>query len=58
MPRTGFEMVKAVHVEPEEFSVANGCLTPTFKLKRPQAKDRYLPQIDAMYLKLNSASKL
>ena len=48
-------MVKAIHVEHEEFSVANGCLTPTFKLKRPQAKDRYISQIDAMYEKLNNA---
>jgi long-chain acyl-CoA synthetase len=45
----GFEMVKAVHVEPEAFSVEADLMTPSFKLKRPQLQKRYQPEIDAMY---------
>ncbi|EGD75308.1 acyl-CoA synthetase [Salpingoeca rosetta] len=50
-----FKIPKAVHVEGEVnelmqgFTVQNGCLTPTFKLRRPQLKARYLKQINDMY---------
>lgn len=37
----GFEAIKAVVLEPEQFSVENDCLTPTFKFKRPQLQKRY-----------------
>ncbi|EDQ87794.1 uncharacterized protein MONBRDRAFT_33146 [Monosiga brevicollis MX1] len=33
------------------FSTENDCLTPTFKLRRPQLKKRYEKQIDAIYIK-------
>lgn len=45
----GFEMIKAVFVEPEAFSVEADLMTPSFKLKRPQLQKRYQKEIDAMY---------
>lgn len=45
----GFEMVRAVYLEHELFSVENDLLTPTFKLKRPQLQKKYQGEIDAMY---------
>jgi long-chain acyl-CoA synthetase len=45
----GFEQVAAVALTPDPFSVENGLLTPTFKLKRPQAKDAFQGVIDDMY---------
>jgi len=34
------------------FSIDNDCLTPTFKLKRPQLLKKYQTQIDEMYVAL------
>eukprot|EP01138_Halocafeteria_seosinensis_P003925 gb/GECG01004013.1/.p1 GENE.gb/GECG01004013.1/~~gb/GECG01004013.1/.p1 ORF type:complete len:716 (+),score=77.44 gb/GECG01004013.1/:1-2148(+) len=45
----GFERVKDVVLEPEMFSVENGMLTPTFKLKRHQLKEKYSKEIERMY---------
>jgi hypothetical protein len=45
----GFEMVKDIRLESTLFSVENDLLTPTFKLKRNVAKQRYQSQIDEMY---------
>ena len=36
-------------LEAELWSVENSLLTPTFKLKRNEAKKKYLARIDAMY---------
>lgn len=38
--------VAAVHLHPEPFSVENGMMTPTFKLKRPQAQTAFQHAID------------
>merc|ERR1711998_479776 len=54
-----FELPQAVHLEGtinelfQGFSIDNDCLTPTFKLKRPQLLKRYKEQIDAMYTSLD-----
>jgi long-chain acyl-CoA synthetase len=45
--------VAAVFLTPEPFAVDNGLLTPSFKLKRPQAKQAFQQEIDAMYHKLD-----
>ena len=48
----GFEIPKAIYLEHELFSVDNGLLTPTFKLKRQQARERYGKQIEDLYASL------
>jgi len=59
-----FEFPKDVHVESEldelfqGFSVENDCLTPTFKLRRPQLLKRYQEQIDAMYVGLGEKKRI
>ena len=45
----GFEFPKAITLHHELFSVANDILTPTFKLKRPQAQKMFQAEIDSMY---------
>ncbi|GAM20428.1 hypothetical protein SAMD00019534_036030 [Acytostelium subglobosum LB1] len=49
----GFEIPKRVHLISEAFSDVNGLLTPSFKLKRQQIKDRYKHAIDDMYRNLD-----
>ncbi|GMF12282.1 unnamed protein product [Phytophthora lilii] len=45
----GFERVKNVHFHPKPFSADDDLITPTFKLKRPQLKAYFQPQIDELY---------
>lgn len=51
----GFEIPKGVHIEGransllQGFSIENDCLTPTFKLRRPQLLKRYRPNIEELY---------
>ncbi|RHZ04968.1 hypothetical protein DYB26_011701, partial [Aphanomyces astaci] len=44
-----FETVKTIALHPQPFSVDNDLLTPTFKLKRHDAKKAFLPTIKALY---------
>ncbi|XP_071729803.1 long chain acyl-CoA synthetase 7, peroxisomal-like [Rutidosis leptorrhynchoides] len=49
----GFEFAKAVTLVAEPFSVENDLLTPTFKVKRPQAKAYFAKEISNMYAELS-----
>ncbi|XP_042505856.1 long chain acyl-CoA synthetase 6, peroxisomal-like [Macadamia integrifolia] len=51
----GFEFVKSVTLAPEPFSVENGLLTPTLKIKRPQAKAYFAKAISDMYAELSAS---
>ncbi|KAJ1689034.1 hypothetical protein LUZ63_013189 [Rhynchospora breviuscula] len=53
----GFEYVKAVTLVLEPFTLENGLLTPTFKIKRPQAKAYFAKEIADMYAQLSSSSE-
>jgi long-subunit acyl-CoA synthetase (AMP-forming) len=44
-----FELVKDIHLVAEDFSVENGCLTPTLKLKRAHCAKMFAEPIRAMY---------
>ena len=44
-----WEQVKKVIIDTDEFTVNNGCLTPTFKVKRKPILAKYEKQIDALY---------
>ncbi|TVU26987.1 hypothetical protein EJB05_29565, partial [Eragrostis curvula] len=48
----GFEFAKAVTLVAEPFTLENGLLTPTFKVKRPQAKAYFAKEISDMYAQL------
>ena len=50
-----FEKLKRVMVVADEFTVANGFLTPSFKLKRRVIEDRYRRQIDDLYAQAEAA---
>ncbi|KAL7083980.1 hypothetical protein ACP275_14G196900 [Erythranthe tilingii] len=51
----GFEFAKAVTLVVEPFTLENGLLTPTFKVKRPQAKAYFAQAISRMYAELSTS---
>jgi long-chain acyl-CoA synthetase len=51
-----FEKLKRVLLVADEFSIANGILTPTMKLRRRVVEDRYRRQIDELYAQAEVAT--
>lgn len=51
-----FEKLKRVILVPDEFTTANGALTPTMKLRRRVIEDRYKKQIDELYAQAEAAT--
>ncbi|KAG6726716.1 hypothetical protein I3842_02G094400 [Carya illinoinensis] len=51
----GFEFAKAVTLVLEPFTLENGLLTPTFKVKRPLAKEYFGKAISEMYAELSAS---
>lgn len=49
----GFEFIKKVHLTATPFSVDNDLLTPTFKLKRPQAQKAFSDDLAELYKDLD-----
>ena len=49
--------VAAITLVADPFTVENGLLTPTFKLKRPQAKEAFQEAISRMYANVGGANK-
>ncbi|XP_026190205.1 long chain acyl-CoA synthetase 6, peroxisomal [Cyclospora cayetanensis] len=45
----GFEIIKGVHLTSEHFTVENGLVTPTMKVIRSAARDKYLVEIKQLY---------
>jgi long-chain acyl-CoA synthetase len=48
-----FERIKNFLVKREPFSVENGDMTITLKVKRKVVMERYINEIDAMYLSVD-----
>mmetsp|Transcript_16392 Transcript_16392/g.30871 ORF Transcript_16392/g.30871 Transcript_16392/m.30871 type:complete len:680 (-) Transcript_16392:164-2203(-) len=53
----GFEIVKAIYLDPALWEPGGEVLTPTFKLQRNKAKDKYQAQIEQLYTELEAAPK-
>lgn len=49
----GYAQVRRLHSTLEPWTVENGLLTPTLKMKREQLQDKYRKAIDAMYRSLS-----
>ncbi|XP_051134249.1 probable CoA ligase CCL6 [Andrographis paniculata] len=51
----GFEMLRAVHLDPVPFDMDRDLVTPTFKLKRPQLLKYYKDRVDKLYREIKEA---
>ena len=51
-----FERLKKIILLPEEFTVADGSLTASMKLRRRVVEERYRNRIDAMYREAEQAT--
>lgn len=51
----GFEIPKSFHLEKEPFSLENGLLTATFKLKRNEAIKKYQTIVEEMYSSIRAS---
>ena len=49
----GFEIPRNIHIETEPFSIANGFMTDTMKLKRHEAKKYYASVLSSLYAQIN-----
>ncbi|KDO34835.1 hypothetical protein SPRG_00896 [Saprolegnia parasitica CBS 223.65] len=47
----GFELIKALLLHPEPFTIENNLATPTFKVKRSEVKKVFGAEIQALYAK-------
>ncbi|KAJ1814327.1 medium-chain fatty acid-CoA ligase faa2, partial [Coemansia sp. RSA 2675] len=45
----GFEIPKNIFLESKPFTIENELLTPTFKVKRPVAKEAYKAELERLY---------
>ena len=45
-----YETIKQFRILPEDFSVENGMLTPTLKIKRRLVEQNFADLLDEMYL--------
>lgn len=50
----GYQFVKAVHIDTEEWTIDNELMTPTYKLKRKKISEKYKNEIENLYLKLDN----
>ncbi|WMV47699.1 hypothetical protein MTR67_041084 [Solanum verrucosum] len=52
----GFEFAKAITLVLEPFTLENNLLTPTYKIKRPQARTYFAKEIADMYAQLSTSN--
>jgi long-chain acyl-CoA synthetase len=50
----GFEIIKAVHLEPKEWTTDEDLITTSLKLKRNKLQKKYQAEIDEMYKQLKA----